>query len=435
LGYKTVYQPRAEIIHFEGTTSGTDVTEGTKKYQEINRGKFTEKWKTVLLRDHLPPGKDVFLAKERNHKDKKRMLFIDHYVPTHDKDAGSVRMYEYLKIFIDLGFKIVFWPDNLARMEPYTGELQRMGIEVIYGYNDFNKYIDDAGKYFDVAYLSRAHIAIKYINKIKKCTTARIIYDSHDLAFLREKRRAEVENNSKLREEVQKIKQREFNLAKMSDAMIVVSPFEKELMLQEDRSLMVYHLPHVHPLGNVSMNGFAARRNIMFIGGFVHPPNEDGVCWFVQEILPKIAREIPDIRFYIIGSYPTKKVKGLASEHVIVTGYVQDVSHYFQSSRVCVAPIRYGAGVKGKIIHSMSYGLPVVTTTIGAEGLGLESGTHAFIADSVEAFAERILQLYRDADTWSRISKNSFEWAKVNFSPEVAKVKLSKMFQELGILN
>jgi len=434
LGYKTVYQPRAEIIHFEGTTSGTNITEGIKKYQEINRGKFMEKWKTILANDHLPPGKDVFLAKERNHKDKKRMLFIDHYVPTHDKDAGSVRMYEYLKIFVGLGFKVVFWPDNLAKMEPYTGELQRMGIEVMYGYNDFNKYIDEVGKYFDVAYLSRAHIAIKYINKIKKCTAAKIIYDSHDLAFLREERRAEVENNSKLREEIHNIKQREFNLAKMSDAMIVVSPFEKELMLQEDRSLMVYHLPHVHPIGTVSMNGFAGRKDIMFIGGFVHPPNEDGVCWFVQEILPRIMREIPDIRLYIIGSYPTKKVKSLSSENVIVTGYVHDVSHYFQSTRVCVAPIRYGAGVKGKIIHSMSYGVPVVTTTIGAEGLGLENGANAFISDSVEAFAEKVLQLYRDADTWSRISKNSFEWAKVNFSPEVAKAKLLKMFHELGIL-
>ncbi len=98
LGYKTVYQPRAEVIHFEGTTAGTDISTGIKKYQEINREKFVEKWKTVLVNEHVPAGTDVFLAKERNYKKKKRMLFIDHYVPTHDKDAGSVRMYEYLKI-------------------------------------------------------------------------------------------------------------------------------------------------------------------------------------------------------------------------------------------------------------------------------------------------------------------------------------------------
>jgi O-antigen biosynthesis protein len=306
---------------------------------------------------------------------------------------------------------------------------------VIYGCNDFNKYIDGVGKYFDVAYLSRAHIAIKYINKIKKATAARIVYDSHDLAFLRERRRAEVENNSKLRGEIHKIKQREFNLAKMSDAMIVVSPYEKELMLQEDHSLAVYHMPHVHPLGPISMNGFSGRKDIMFIGGFVHPPNEDGVCWFTQEVLPRIIEEIPDIRFYIIGSYPTKKVKGLSSENVIVTGYVHDVSHYFQSTRVCVAPVRYGAGVKGKIIHSMSYGLPVVTTAIGAEGLGLENDANALIADSAEEFAERVIRLYRDEETWRRISRNSFEWVKGNFTPEVAKTKLSKMFHELGILN
>ncbi len=435
LGYKTLYQPRAEIIHLEGMTAGTDTSKGMKHYQETNRGKFAEKWKKVLINEHLPSGKEVFLARERNCKKKKRMLFIDHYVPTYDKDAGSVRMFEYLKIFVDMGFKIVFWPDNLAKMEPYTGELQQMGVEVIYGYNNFNKYIDDFGKYFDVAYLSRAHIAIKYINKIKKSTAAKIIYDSHDLAFLREERRAAVETNVKLKEEILKIKQREFNLAKMSDAMIVVSPYEKELMLQEDPSLTVYHLPHIHPVGPVSKNGFSGRRDIMFIGGFVHPPNEDAVCWFANDVLPRVIGEIPDVKFYVIGSYPTKKVKSLASENIVVTGYVPDVSPYFYSTRVCVAPLRYGAGVKGKIIHSMTYGLPVVTTTVGAEGLGLENGKNVLVADGPEEFAERVINVYKNRDTWNRISKSSHAWVQANFTPDVAKKKLLKMFQDLGVLN
>ncbi len=434
-GYRVLYQPQSEVIHFEGITAGTDISTGIKKYQEINKKKFTEKWKEVLVNEHMPAGADVFLARERDYKKKRRMLFIDHYVPTYDKDAGSVRMFEYLKIFLEMGFKIVFWPDNLAKMEPYTTELQQMGIEVLYGNRDFDEYIDSFGKYFDVIYLSRAHISIKYINKIKQDTHAKIIYDSHDLAFLREGRRAEIENNVKLMEDVNKIKQREFNLARISDAMIVVSPYERELMLSEDPNLKIYHMPHVHPVGTISVNGFQSRKNIMFIGGFVHPPNEDGVCWFANEILPIIAREIPDIKFYIIGSYPTKKVNSLASDNIIITGYVHDVSNYFETAKVFIAPMRYGAGVKGKIIHSMSYGLPTVTTTIGAEGLGLENDNNAFIADSPEEFAKRVIELYKDGETWNKISKNSFMWMKSNFTPEIAKKKLSKMFQELGILN
>ena len=435
LGYKVLYQPLSEVIHFEGITAGTDISKGIKKYQEINKKKFTGKWKEVLTSEHLPDGVDVFLARDRDCRKKKRMLFIDHYVPTYDKDAGSVRMFEYLKIFLEMEFKIVFWPDNLAKMEPYTTELQQMGIEVLYGNRDFDEYIDNFGKYFDVIYLSRAHISIKYINKIKKATNAKIIYDSHDLAFLREMRRAEIEKNPKLMQEISKIKKREFNLAKMGDAMIVVSLVEKEIMLQEDPSLVIYHLPHIHPLGIPSANGFKSRKDIMFIGGFVHPPNEDGVLWFVEEILPRIKDEMPDTKFYIIGSYPTRKIQSLASDEIIVTGYVHDVSRYFQTARVFVAPIRYGAGVKGKIIHSMSYGLPSVTTTIGAEGLGLEDGNNAFIADSPEEFARRVIELYKDGDTWNKISKNSSAWMKSNFTPEIAKKKLSQMFHELGILN
>ncbi|MEW6419174.1 MAG: glycosyltransferase family 4 protein [Nitrospirota bacterium] len=270
---------------------------------------------------------------------------------------------------------------------------------------------------------------------ISQDTHAKIIYDSHDLAFLREERRAKIENNVKLMEDVNKIKQREFNLARISDAMIVVSPYERELMLSEDPDLKIYHMPHVHPVGTISMNGFQNRKDIMFIGGFVHPPNEDGVCWFANEILPIITKEIPDIKFYIIGSYPTKRINSLASDNIIITGYVHDVSNYFETAKVFVAPIRYGAGVKGKIIHSMSYGLPTVTTTIGAEGLGLENDNNAFIADSPEEFARRVIELYKDGETWNKISKNSFMWMKNNFTPEVAKEKLPKMFQELGILN
>jgi len=142
-----------------------------------------------------------------------------------------------------------------------------------------------------------------------------------------------------------------------------------------------------------------------------------------------------NIKFYIIGSYPTKRVNSLASDNIIITGYVHDVSNYFETSKVFVAPMRYGAGVKGKIIHSMSYGLPTVTTTIGAEGLGLENGNNAFIADSPEEFARRIIELYKNGETWNKISKNSFTWMRNNFTPEVAKEKLSKMFHELGILN
>jgi GT2 family glycosyltransferase len=433
-GYRVLYQPETIIFHYEGMTAGRNIFSGIKKYQETNREKFFIKWKDTLTNDYLPNGKDIFLARERDYRRKKRMLFIDHYVPMPDKDAGSVRMYEYLKIFIDLGFKIVFWPDNLANIEPYTSNLQQRGIEVIYGNRDFREYIQNNGRYFDVAYLTRPHIAARYIDIIRNYCEAKIIYDTQDLCFLREKRRAEIEGNIKLNQEVDRIKERELSLVRLSDATIVVSAYEKGILLSEVPNSKVYLLPHIHPVDNFSFKLFSERKDIMFIGGFGHPPNEDGICWFVKNIFPLITKEIPSVRLYIIGSDPTSKVKALSCDNIIVTGYVKDVSEYFKNTKVFVSPLRYGAGVKGKIIHSMGYGLPVVTTSVGAEGLQLEEGFNILIADDPVKFASKVVDLYNNESLWNKISHNSLNFVKKNFSKNVARDKLKNMLIEIGIL-
>ncbi|MBI5675729.1 MAG: glycosyltransferase [Nitrospirae bacterium] len=433
-GYKTIYQPCAEVIHFEGVTAGTDVTKGMKMYQEINREKFKEKQKDILTNEHLHPGKDVFLAKHRDHKIRKRMLFIDHYVPTYDKDAGSVRTYEYLKIFVSMGFHITFWPDNLTKMEPYTYKLQQMGVEVIYGNEKFEDYLNTYGKYFDIAFLSRPHIAIKYIHAIKAKTHMKVIYDCHDLTYLREMRRAEIESNKTAMEAALKSKKDELYLSSISDAVVVLSSFERDLLLKENPNIKVYLIPLVYPLPNLKIKQYYETKGLLYIGGFVHPPNEDAVLWFVREILPLIHKELPDVDFNILGSYLPKSIAKLSSARIKGIGYVEDVSLFFQNSRIFVAPLRFGAGAKGKIIQSMSYGLPVVTTTIGAEGLDLKDGFDALIADEPSDFANKVVELYRSGDRWKKISDNSAESMKNNFSAEIAHEKLQKMFAELGII-
>ena len=426
LGYKVMYQPKAEIIHFEGTTAGTDTSQGTKRFQVINQEKFYQKWRKVLEKNHFRNGENVFLARDRS-QNKHVLLFIDHYVPTWDKDAGSVRMYEYLKIFLDMGFKIIFWPDNLYKMEPYTTKLQQMGIEVIYGHNDFKDYIKKFGRYINVVYLSRPHIAIDYIDYVKQYTKAKVFYDCHDLHFLREQRRAKTENKPQLFEEVKSWKQKEFYLMENSDISVVLSDVEKKIIEEENPNINVVVLPYVQQL-NKATRKYEEKNGIVFIGGFAHMPNEDGVLWFTEEIFPIIKRRIPGIKFVVLGSYPTEKVLSLKSDDIVVTGFVEDVSDYFQNTRVFVAPLRYGAGLKGKNIQAMSYGLPVVTTTIGAEGMGLKDGENAMVADTSVDFAEKVVELYTNKDRWNMLSQNSQRFIKENNSSEMAKEKFSYLF-------
>lgn len=433
MGYKVIYQPVSVVVHFEGVSCGTDTSSGIKRYQEINRPKFVEKWSRVLQKDHYPPdAQNVFLARDRVSG--KRILLIDHYVPIYDQDAGSFDMFSMLKILVDLGNKVTFIGDSLLRLEPYTQGLQQKGIEVIYAPYVLSAevYIEKYGRFFDIVILSRAHVALKYLDGVKRyCTRAKTIYDTVDLQFLRESRQASIENNDKLRKQAEQTKANELYLAKNTDITFVVSPVEKEVLLKEDPSLNVeVIIRSVHSV-TTPQKPFSDRKDILFIGGFAHPPNIDAVVYFVEEIFPLIKQKMPDVHFYIVGSNPPKEVLSLRSNAVVVTGYMKDVAPYFDNCRVFVAPLRYGAGVKGKILLSMSYGMPVVTTSVGAEGMALADGVNALIADEAEEFAAKVARLYEDEELWNNVSQISIRNIEQYYSYDVARTALREILAKL----
>ena len=424
IGLNVYYQPFSIVYHFEGITSGTDINKGIKKFQEINKNKFLEKWKDTLSLKHYPPKTPLFIARER--VDKGRILVIDHYVPSHDKDSGSLRMFSILKLLSKQGWKIVFWPDNLAKIEPYTSDLQWLGIEVIYGNQNFHNYIKENGKFFDYIFLSRPHISKNYIDLIKLYSDATVIYDTVDLHYLREERRAKIENDPNILEEAKNWKNIEFYLCKKSDIVITITEKEKDILKKEFNNKDIRVIPNVHdPVTYIKP--FEERKDLMFIGSFLHPPNIDAVVWFANDIFPEIKKELPMIKFYIIGTEPTEEVKKLQNENIIVTGYVKDVHPYFQNCKVFVSPLRYGAGLKGKIGQSMSFGLPVVTTSIGAEGFITED-TPFIIADDKETFVKSVIELYNNKELWDKLSNAGLETIKKYYSFEAIEKILEEIF-------
>lgn len=426
-GYKVVYQPDARIIHHEGISAGTDLTRGYKKYQQINREKFRDKWQEVLARDHYKGPDDLYRARERCHG--KRILVVDHYAPRYDMDSGSLRMYGLLKILVSLGHKVVFWPYDLVFDERYTRALQRLGIEAMYGDVSFEHYLKLHGRHVDIILLSRPNIAIHFAYAARKFSNARLIYDTVDLHFLREERRATIEGTDS--NEWRRWRNLEFFLARLADDVLVVSPAEKQILEQYDFTDKVSVIPNIHSPAECTIP-FEKREGLMFIGGFTHLPNEDAVIWFVEKILPLIRRQLPAVTFSIVGSNPTEKVKALASSTVTVTGYVPEVGPYFEKARVFVAPLRYGAGLKGKLGQSFAYGVPVVTTSVGAEGFALGNGRDAFIADDEEEFAEKVVMLYQDQNLWEAFARNGRTLIEQNFSPEVVKHNVRALLDRAG---
>ena len=171
----------------------------------------------------------------------------------------------------------------------------------------------------------------------------------------------------------------------------------------------------------------------MFIGGYEHPPNVDAVLYFVNEVLPLIRQQEPGIKFYVVGSKPPASLKQIADNDVIVTGYVEDLSAYMEGCRLSVVPLRYGAGIKGKVGFSLSYGVPCVVTQVGAEAMELESGREVLIADSPRDFAAAVIRLYRDKLLWETLSQNGIDYVRRHYSFAAGRCRVAGMLGNLGV--
>ena len=428
LGYKTIYQPKAIVFHLEGASCGTNINKGIKKYQAINQQKFKSRWKEILEKEHFPPNpKLLFIARERLKKG--IILISDHYVPMWDKDSGSLRMFHILNILNKLNYKIIFWPDNLAPIQPYTEYLQEMGIEIIYGQYNFEHYIKKYAQFIDLLWACRVNFA-KYYIPIAKKYGIKTIFDTVDLHFLREEREGKIKKDEKIIQNAKKTRRLELSLCKISDKVSVVSKFEKDFLKTKENISNVVIIPNIHKVEK-DIPEYKTRKNIMFIGSFLHPPNEDAVYWFVKEIWPQIKQELANIKFFIIGSSPTRKIKRLANKDIIITGYVPNVEPFFKQCRVFVAPLRYGAGLKGKVGQAMAYGLPAVLTPIAAEGLDIESGEEALIASDSSSFAKQVIRLYQDENLWKKLSLKSRQYIEKHFSPHIVEKNISHILTDL----
>lgn len=424
-GYKVVYQPLSLVVHFEGVSNGTDVNSGQKSYQVINGKKFYEKWKDVLEKENFDNAENVFIAKDRS-RFKKHILVVDQYVPWHDKDAGCKTSFMYLKMFLKMGLHVTFIGDNFYKHEPYTTELNQLGIEVLYG-NYYSKnwksFLIDNLKYFDYVYLQRPHIASKYIDVVKKYGNAKVIYYAHDLHHVREKREYEITGDPAKLKSSEKWKKIEYDLFSKADIGQVVGTYEQEIMQKAfpDKPIRSIPIFAYEEIPDNVRKDFSQRQDLMYVGGFGHPPNVDSVLWFAKEILPLVVAKYPDIKWHVVGSKAPEEVEALASKNIIIEGFLTDeeLAELYNSCRIDIAPLRFGAGVKGKVVEAAYYQTPLVTTSIGAEGLDDSMGNMKVVDDAKE-MAQCICDLYENYDALRQMSDAGKEFVEKYFTPKSA---------------
>jgi len=327
---------------------------------------------------------------------------------------------------------VTFVPDNLADIPPYGDELRKRGIEVVY--HPYTKKVRDYliahGSEFDAVVLSRCDFARKHIADIRlHAPQSRIIFDTVDLHFLRTIREAEITSDPEIRQRAREKEELEYDLIDQADETWVVSSVEQKLLREARPDKSIEIVPTIVDVPG-SNTPFSLRRDFLFIGGFQHTPNIDAVSFFLEKIYPLVKERLGDAKFYIIGDKAPPEVVALASDNVVVTGLQRDVRPFFEGVKLSVAPLRYGAGIKGKINLSMGFGVPVVATSLAVEGMALTDHEDILTADEPEDFARAVVELYESEELWNRLSKNGLKKTKAQYSVPAARRRLSHLFNE-----
>ena len=426
-GYKVMYQPKSVVEYDEKVSKRNNLSSGIKKYQIINKKKFVEKWKNDLK--YQKEKGNNFLSRDRGYN---RIFVIDSIIPNYNKNAGYRCTFMYLNLFKEIGLQVTFLPNDFQKVEPYTTILQQKGIEVLYGdwyQKNIENWLKNNLKYFNFVYLQKPEIGQKYIDLIRQHFSRKIFYFAHDMHYIRLSREYNITHDEKKLELSKMLKKIEMDIFSKVDIIHVVGNYEYQILKEKFDKKIIRNIPiyiYDKQLTNIEKD-FSKRKDLIFVGGFLHSPNKDAVLWFSQYIYPKIVDRFQDMIWHIVGSNIPDEIIKLESKNIKIEGFLSDEDLYslYQKCRIAIVPLRFGAGVKGKIVEAAYNQIPIVTTSIGGEGLDNSLGAF-IIEDDAEKMAEIIIKLYVDYSKLKQMSDSGKKFIETYFSINRAKEVIMK---------
>ena len=366
---------------------------------------------------------------------KKIVIVIDDTVPKYDFSAGGKTVKNYIDIYQKLGYEVKFLPDDFLKREPYTTNMENKGIEVLYG-RWWKK------NYTDWFYKNRENTefvmlnsprSIKYIDFLKKCIKTKVLYYDMDIYFVREKLRYDVTKEKKYLRESKYHKIIEKKLFNLSDAVLTISEKENKFIKQFINKDNVFTIPCYVYNNYLNINYTAENRNnLLFVGGDWETANLDGIKWFIEKIFPVIYKENKNIKLVIVGLYNGNFIKQYQNDNIKFAGKISDerLKELYLSSKIAIAPLRFGAGVKGKVVEAMYYGVPIVSTDFGVEGLIPGFEDFITVSNTEISFSNSVLNLYNDNISLEKFSTLSLKYSKEHFSFETASQIIKDILQK-----
>ncbi len=425
-GWRVMFQPASVVDH---TGSNSYGAEARDRHSLANHAKFCAKW-AATLRKQPAPRAAPFLLRERPHS-AGTLLFIDDGVPQWDRHAGALSTLHYLRIWQEMGFKVVFVPAAFPEpRQPYTAQLQQEGVEVLHAPETLPAWLGRNGRFVTVIWAARPDVTSPLLELLRRRCDAPVLYCTHDLHYLREQRRWEVEHDPEALAASKRYRRMEHAIFAAADHVLSLSSVEAAMIRQEVPSADVHVIPiftYPEPPPLPEPGRETARDTVLFVGGYAHPPNVDAARFLVAEVMPLVWREAPEVHVVLAGSSPPPEVQALSGPRVTVPGFTENLAPLYTRARMGVSPLRYGAGIKGKVISALYEGVPVVTTAVGNEGLDLVHGEQAMVADGAEQLAAAILALWHDPAACRRLAEAGRAVVSNRFTAGAAKATLSAL--------
>ena len=439
LGYRVLMQPLAKVIHYEGISSGRDHDSGPKRFQERNARLFCSKWQRQL-QSHAENGTAVW--HERNRARVGRILVMEASLPTPDRDAGSLYIFNLLNDLLALGWDVSYLPaDNLLWQPDYAIPLQRLGVEVLVHpwVASVDQLLEQRGDHYEAILIARPEVADRWLEAIKThAPLARLLYYTHDLHHLRMERQRAIDPEAVSSEAIERMRRCEQRILDVVDGVLYLSDNEQRQAVERLRPRAAGFVlpPRVRREAQPQPQGFHGRQGVVFLGGFAHPPNTDAVLWYVQEVLPLLRQQADSAavpHLHVVGANPPPAILALAGDGVTVHGYVANLAPLLGRLRLGIAPLRFGAGVKGKMLTTMAAGLPLVATSVAAEGLGLRDGVTVRLADDPETFAAAVVALHSSVELWERQVEAASNHLEAGWGASVVRERLAQALQGVGL--
>ena len=369
---------------------------------------------------------DVYWARDRS-SGKKTVLFFDHHIPKFDQDAGSRTLLQIIEFLLEKGLHIIFYPLNQAFEDKYTSYFQQLGVEVIYtnkGKKYLESYLDGVHKYIDHIFVSRPTVAKELFSILEKYPKIHTFFYGHDIHFKRMELELALEGKFPNNLQTKNTKELEYECWKRFDVVFYPSDDEvayvKSILDESDSLKKIRKLPILRfeeKSEDVLMSNQDKTHDLIFVGGFGHKPNLGGVIWFIEKVWPKILKKFPKQILHIVGSKMPSEVRSFASQNVVIHGQVSDekLNSLYDMRMISIAPLLYGAGVKGKVVEALSHGVPVVTTAIGAQGLDSEN-SGLVIAQGDDEFSDAICEILDNPFRYYQLSILAIKYINNNFS-------------------